>query len=192
VIAAAAGPRATASRVALALTLMFAAGGVGVALGATVALPWIQQKTPTECGRAALASLAARGGGDVEAMYRRLPSPPDKVHGYSVAQMQRFGARVGVHLAVEAPAGLVIAGECSPRPPVTAHFRRLASLVAGGTPVVVPISTPYGSGHYLVLTGTEPDGFTALDPGSPGTRRIATAQLAALMCEFGYVALVSR
>lgn len=54
----------------------------------------------------------------------------------------------------------------------------------------VPITTQFGSGHYLVLTGTEPDAFTALDPASPTLRRMATVQLASLMCGFGYVALI--
>jgi hypothetical protein len=166
--------------------------GAAPATPATVSLPWIGQKTTTECGRAVLASLAARRGGDTEAFYRRLPAPPDEARGYSVPEMERFGSLVGVNLAVQAPAGIVIAGECSPRPAVTAHFSRLASLVSAGSPVVVPIASGVGAGHYLVLVGAQSDGFTVLDPASPGLRRIGASDLAALMCGFGYVALVSR
>jgi hypothetical protein len=54
------------------------------------------------------------------------------------------------------------------------------------------VASGAGSGHYLVLVGAQSNTFTALDPGSPGLRRIATPELAALMCGFGYVALVSR
>ena len=43
-----------------------------------------------------------------------------------------------------------------------------------------------------MLVGAESDGFTALDPGSPRLRRIGASELAAYMCGFGYVALVSR
>jgi ABC-type bacteriocin/lantibiotic exporter with double-glycine peptidase domain len=162
------------------------------ALAGTIAVPWIKQKNKTECGRAVLASLAARLCGDTEAYYARLPAPPDQARGYSVPEMKRFGASVGVELTVQAPAGIVIAGECSPRPPVTAHFSRLAELVAAGKPIVVPVTSGVSAGHYLVLVGAQSDGFIVLDPGSPGLRLMATADLASLMCDFGYVALVSR
>jgi hypothetical protein len=162
------------------------------ALAGTISVPWIKQKTATECGRAALASLAARHGGNIEAFYQELPAPPDPVRGYSVPEMQRFGARVGVELTVHAPAGIVITGECSPRPAVTAHFARLADFIAAGRPVVVPVARGFGAGHYLVLVGAESGSFTALDPASPSLRRIGTSELAGYMCGFGYVALVSR
>jgi hypothetical protein len=158
----------------------------------TISVPWIGQKAATECGRAVLASLAARRGGDIEAFYRRLPPPPDQARGYSVPEMERFGSLVGVNLTVQAPAGIVIAGECSPRSAVTAHFSRLAGLVSAGNPVVVPVASGAGAGHYLVLVGAQSDGFTVLDPASPGLRRIATSELSAFMCDFGYVALASR
>jgi ABC-type bacteriocin/lantibiotic exporter with double-glycine peptidase domain len=162
------------------------------ALAGTISVPWIGQKTKTECGRAVLASLAARRGGDIEALYGRLPAPPDQVRGYSVPEMRRFGASVGVELTVQAPAGIVIAGECSTRPAVTAHFSRLAELVAAGKPVVVPVASGVDAGHYLVLVGAQSDGFIVLDPGSPGVRRLSTTELASYMCGFGYVALVSH
>jgi hypothetical protein len=80
-----------------------------------VALPWIKQKTATECGRAVLASVAARHGGDVETFYSRLPAPPDRRRGYSILQLQKFGARIGVNLSLIEPEGITIAGECSER-----------------------------------------------------------------------------
>jgi hypothetical protein len=166
--------------------------GAVPAPSAAISVPWIEQKTATECGRAVLASLAARRGGDIEALYQRLPAPPDQARGYSVPEMRRFGSLVGVNLSVQAPAGIVIAGECSPRPAVTAHFSRLADLVSSGSPVVVPVASGAGAGHYLVLVGAERDGFTVLDPASPGLRWVATSDLAAYTCDFGYVALVSR
>jgi len=162
------------------------------ARAADISLPWIGQKRATECGRAVLASLAARRGGDPEAYYARLPKPPDEAQGYSVADMQRFGAQIGVDLTLAAPRGLVIAGECTPRPAVSEHFKRLAKLVAAGEPVVVPVASGPESGHYLVLVGAENGAFTLLDPAAPGLRRLTTAALAPLMCPFGYVALVSR
>ncbi len=177
--------------VCLAIVLVLAGETITAQAGG-ISLPWIGQKRATECGRAVLASLAARRGGDVEAYYRRLPAPPDLAHGYSVAEIQRFAAQVGVDLTIVAPRGIVIAGECSPRPAVTAHFKRLAQLVVAGEPVVVPVASGPSSGHYLVLVGAEGGGFTVLDPAAPGLRRIASAQLAPLMCGFGYVALVSR
>src|ERR1700730_11187549 len=158
----------------------------------TIAVPWIGQKSKTECGRAVLASLAARRGGDAEAYYARLPAPPDQAHGYSVPEMRRFGASVGFELAVQAPAGIVIAGECSTRPAVTAHFAKLAGLVSSGKPVVVPVASGVDAGHYLILVGAQSDGFTVHDPASPGVRRLSTTELASYMCGFGYVALVSH
>jgi len=172
--------------------VLVVAGQGGSALAREISVPWLQQKTASDCGRALLASLAARKGGDIQQLYRKLPAPPDAVRGYSIRDMQRFGSRVGVSLSLTTPAGLVIAGECSPRPPVTAHFKRLAAVVAGGTPVVVPVSIGSGFGHYYVLVGAEGDGFTALDPASPGLKRFSTSSLAARMCNYGYVALMVR
>ena len=182
--------RGIAASIVAALGLI--AGALLPAAAATIALPFIQQKEATECGRAALASLAARRGGNVEQHYSRLPAPPDRLRGYSVAEMRRFGAQVGVTLVVEAPKGLVIAGECSPRPPVTAHFKRLAQLVAAGSPVVVPVTVRFGAGHYLILVGAQGDSFTVHDPGSPGLKQLTAAELAARMCDYGYVALRAR
>jgi len=174
------------------LTAGLLLGSLLPAGAATIALPFIQQKEAADCGRAALASLAARRGGDVEQHYRRLPAPPDRVRGYSVAEMRRFGAKVGVTLSLEAPKGLTIAGECSPRPPVAAHFKRLAQLVAAGSPVVVPVTVRFGAGHYLILVGAQGDAFTAHDPGSPGLKQLTTSELSARMCDYGYVALRAR
>ena len=139
-----------------------------------------------------LASLAARNGGDAEAFYNRLPAPPDPAHGYSVAEMQRFGASVGVSLAVQAPQSVVIAGECLPAPALTPYFKKLADLVRAGQPVVVPVESGPESGHYLVLVGADGGGFTVLDPATPNRRRLPDPQLSALMCPFGYLTLVSQ
>lgn len=177
----------TAPRLVSALLALF--GVLTPAVAATISLPFIQQKESTECGRAVLASLAARRGGNVEQQYRRLPPPPDRARGYSVTEMRRFGAQVGVTFSLEAPKGLVIAGECSQRPPVTAHFKRLAQLVSAGSPVVVPVTVRFGAGHYLILVGVQGDTFTAHDPGSPGLKQLTTSELHARMCDYGYVAL---
>jgi ABC-type bacteriocin/lantibiotic exporter with double-glycine peptidase domain len=179
-------------RIAAALAFVLALAGAVPSSAATITLPFIQQKASTECGRAALASLAARRGGNVEQYYRRLPSPPDQARGYSIAEMRRFGAQVGVSLSLEAPKGLVIAGECSSRAPVTAHFKRLSQLVAAGSPVVVPVSVRFGAGHYLILVGAQGDTFTTHDPASPGLKQLSASELAARMCDYGYVALRAR
>jgi ABC-type bacteriocin/lantibiotic exporter with double-glycine peptidase domain len=181
----------SASRVIL-LTFALLGASLVSAAAANISVPFIQQKTSIECGRAVLASLAARRGGNVEAQYSRLPPPPDQQQGYSVAEMRRFGAKVGVSLSVMAPRGLVIAGECSSRPPVTEHYRRLAQTVAGGSPVVVPITQRFGGGHYLILVGAKGETFTAHDPGSPGLKQYTASELAARMCDYGYVALRAR
>jgi len=177
----------TAPRLISGLLAVF--GALTPAIAGTLSLPFIQQKESTECGRAVLASLAARRAGNVEQLYRRLPPPPDQARGYSVAEMRRFGAQVGVTFSLEVPRGLVIAGECSSRPPVTAHFRRLAQLVSAGSPVVVPVTVRFGAGHYLILVGAQGDTFTVHDPGSPGLKQLTTSELQARMCDYGYVAL---
>ena len=175
------------------LCTLLTAAGIGPTLAGNIVLPWIAQKTASECGRAVLATLAARSGGDIERLYSRLPTPPDQVRGYSVLEMQQFGRRVGVDLSVVAPRGLVIAGDCSPRPAVKAHFARLTRFLSSGHPVVVPVTIGAGRGHYLVLTGTDRGDFWALDPALfPGLRLIEPSELAARMCEYGYVALVAR
>jgi hypothetical protein len=78
---------------------------VGVAFARQIALPWIKQKTETECGRAVLASVAARHGGVPETFYRQLPAPPDRRRGYSILQLQKFGAKIGVDLSLIQPEG---------------------------------------------------------------------------------------
>lgn len=166
--------------------------GLGAAAGpafARVSVPWIGQKNSADCGRAVLASLAARRGGNPEAIYRRIPDPADTTRGYSITEMRKVGSRVGVGLSVVAPAGVVIAGNCQASPAVDAHFARLARTVNGGRPVVVPVSSGFGMGHYLILTGTSGDGFTALDPASPGQHALSASELRSRMCVYGYVAL---
>jgi hypothetical protein len=96
-----------------------------------VALPWIKQKTATECGRAVLASVAARHGGDVETFYSRLPAPPDRRRGYSILQLQKFGARIGVNLSLIEPEGITIAGECSERLSLASYFSKLGKSGCG-------------------------------------------------------------
>jgi hypothetical protein len=152
---------------------------------------WFGQKSISDCGRAVLTSLAARRGGNPEQIYKRIPEPVDQARGYSVPEMQRAGARVGVSLSVRAPSGVVIAGECRPTPAVSAYFARLSHSVASGHPVVVPITTG-GAGHYLLLVGTSGTSFSVLDPASPGARTMDTSTLASAMCGFGYVALEAR
>jgi ABC-type bacteriocin/lantibiotic exporter with double-glycine peptidase domain len=156
---------------------------------ARVSVPWIGQKNSADCGRAVLASLAARRGGSPEAIYRRIPDPADTTRGYSITEMRRVGSRVGVGLSVVAPAGVVIAGNCQASPAVDAHFARLARTVNGGRPVVVPVSSGFGMGHYLILTEASGGSFTALDPASPGQRSLSAAELRSRMCGYGYVAL---
>jgi hypothetical protein len=58
--------------------------------------------------------------------------------------------------------------------------------------VVVPVTVGFGAGHYLILVGAQGDSFTAHDPGSPGLKQLKTSELAARMCDYGYVALRAR
>jgi ABC-type bacteriocin/lantibiotic exporter with double-glycine peptidase domain len=154
-----------------------------------VALPWIKQKTATECGRAVLASVAARHGGDVETFYSRLPAPPDRRRGYSILQLQKFGARIGVNLSLIEPEGITIAGECSERLSLASYFSKLENLVAAGRPVIVPIGDASSRGHYLVLVGATDGNFIALDPSTPERKKINARELQLMMCGFGYAAL---
>jgi hypothetical protein len=173
---------------------MLLAGAVAVdaapAWARSINVPWYGQKNSSDCGRAVLASLAARRGGSAEAAYRKLPEPTDP-RGYSISDMRRYGSRVGVGLSVSAPGGVVIAGNCGGGPAITAHMTRLSRAVAGGRPVVVPVSSGFGSGHFLVLVGTSGDGFTVLDPASLGLRSMSGEQLASSMCGYGYLALIA-
>jgi Papain-like cysteine protease AvrRpt2 len=161
------------------------------AAGGAAAVPWVGQKSANDCGRAVLAALAARRGANPEAAYRRIPDPADAFRGYSIPEMRRLGARVGVGLSTMAPAGVGIAGDCSPRPAVAAYFARLKARVAAGHPVVVPVGG-FAAGHYLILVGASGDGFTYLDPASPGRGSMSTADLSSRMCGFGYVALAAN
>jgi hypothetical protein len=178
--------RLFAALVAVAMAVGLAAAGPALA---RVSVPWIGQKNSADCGRAVLASLGARRGGNPEAMYRRIPDPADATRGYSINEMRRVGGRVGVGLSVLAPAGVVIAGNCQASPAVDAHFARLARAVNGGRPVVVPVSSGFGMGHYLILTEASGGSFSALDPASPGQRSLSASELRSRMCGYGYVAL---
>jgi ABC-type bacteriocin/lantibiotic exporter with double-glycine peptidase domain len=162
---------------------------VGAAGADQIVLPWIKQKTETECGRAVLASIAARHGGDVETFYRRLPAPPDPRRGYSLIQLQKFGAKVGVKLLLIQPEGITIAGECSERPALASYFSRMEDLIGKGHPVIVPTGDAAKRGHYLVLVNVTDGDFTALDPSTPQRQRISARELRSMMCGFGYVAL---
>jgi ABC-type bacteriocin/lantibiotic exporter with double-glycine peptidase domain len=154
-----------------------------------IVLPWIKQKTATECGRAVLASVAARHGGDVEKYYRELPAPPDRSRGYSILDVKKFGADVGVNLSVLQPDGITIAGECSERPAVTAYFSKLTGIVGAGHPVIVATGDSSSRGHYLVLVGARSGKFSALDPSTPERTTMSLRSLRSMMCGFGYVAL---
>jgi ABC-type bacteriocin/lantibiotic exporter with double-glycine peptidase domain len=162
---------------------------VGAAGADQIALPWIKQKTVTECGRAVLASVAARHGGDAEAFYRQPPTPPDRRRGYSILQMQKFAAKIGVNLSLIQPEGITIAGECSERPALKTYFSRLEHLVDAGHGVIVPIGDSARQGHYLVLVGVTDGNFTALDPSTPERKKISSGELRSMMCGFGYLAL---
>jgi hypothetical protein len=179
-----------------AFVLMALTSGLLSALGseeaeARVRVPWFGQKSSSDCGRAVLASLAARRGGNPESYYNRLPEPSDP-RGYSIAEMRRFGARVGVSLTTTAPSGVVIAGQCGASPAVNRHMDRLQRVVRGGRPAVVPVSGfGFSSGHYLILVGADANGFSVLDPRSPGVRTYGKAELANWMCSYGFVALLA-
>jgi ABC-type bacteriocin/lantibiotic exporter with double-glycine peptidase domain len=153
-----------------------------------ITLPWIKQKTATECGRAVLASVAARHGGDVAMFYRQLPAPSDPRRGYSILQLQKFGAKIGVNLSLLQPE-VAIAGECSERPGLATYFSRLENLIDAGHPIIVPTGDAAKRGHYLVLMGVTGGAFTALDPSMPEPKTINARQLRSMMCGFGYVAL---
>ena len=164
--------------------------GVGGILAQPISLPWVAQKTRSDCGRAVLASVAALKGQAPAAAYAKLPSPPDQMRGYSVAEMQRFAPLVGVQLSLRAPQGLVIAGECSSRPAIDRHVDELAQMVRAGIPVIVPVESGRSRGHYLVLTHADARTFSFHDPARLGPQTVARAQLAGRMCPFGYIALV--
>ncbi len=154
--------------------------------------PWIEQKTPTDCGRAVLASLAARRGGDPEAMYRRIPDPEDKTQGYSVAEMLRYGSRLGVKLVLEAPSGVTKAGFCAPRQSNDDFLARLRREITAGRPVIVPVAMDAARRHYLLLLASGVNEFIALDPASRGRRTLSSAELHTLMCGFAFIALIVR
>jgi ABC-type bacteriocin/lantibiotic exporter with double-glycine peptidase domain len=154
---------------------------------ARAAVPFFAQKTSSDCGRAVLASLAARQGGNPAQYYNRVPEPADAARGYSIPEMRRYGARLGVSLSLRAPSGVMITGQCSASAAVTNYFRQLARSAASGRPVVVPVSSGFG-GHYLILTGASGDTFSMIDPAS-GPGSISSSTLASRMCGFGYVAL---
>jgi ABC-type bacteriocin/lantibiotic exporter with double-glycine peptidase domain len=173
-------------RAFLALMAIIVLPSVGFA--GEIALPWIKQKTEIECGRAVLASVAARRGGNVEKIYQQLPAPSDRGRGYSILQLQKFGAKIGVNLSLRQPE-IAIAGECSQRPGLTTYFSQLENLVEAGHPVIVPIGDAAKRGHYLVLVGITDGNFTALDPSTPQPKKISPHELQSMMCGFGYVVL---
>jgi len=161
----------------------------GAADAGQISLPWIKQKTETECGRAVLASIAARHGGDAAAFYRQLPAPPDRRRGYSIPQMKTFGANIGVDLSLIQPEGVTIAGDCSQRPALKTYFSRLENLVDTGHAVIVPTGNAASRGHYLVLVGVNDGNYTALDPSTPERKKITANELRSMMCGFGYLGL---
>ena len=176
-------------RAFLALPMTALLLSIGAAGADQIAVPWIKQKTETECGRAVLASVAARNGGSAERFYRELPTPPDRRRDYSILQLQKFGAKIGIDLSLIQPEGITIAGECSERPALKTYFSRLEHLVDAGHAVIVPTGDAASRGHYLVLVGVTDGNFTALDPSTPERKKISFGELRSMMCGFGYLAL---
>lgn len=167
-------------------------GAAAQTTGRQIRVPWIAQATPYDCGRAVLASLAARRGGNITAIYRQIPPPADTVNGYSIREMLRLGARFGALLTLRAPRGVVVTGDCAPSAASRAHLASLARTVAAGRPVVVPVSQGFSAGHYLILVGASSGQFTVHDPASSGLSVIDAETLDQRMCQFGRIALIAQ
>ncbi|HZT27199.1 MAG TPA: hypothetical protein VFA57_15985 [Pseudolabrys sp.] len=153
-----------------------------------IRLPWIAQKTVTDCGRAVLAALAARDGRDVDLIYRRIPDPSDRRRGYSIAEMQEDAEHLGVKLLLAAPE--LLKGDCGKREIISAYYKQLSEVVDDGHPVVIPVVSGPSIGHYVILVSTTSAGFRVHDPASRGLRTVTTADLEEKMCRFGFVALI--
>lgn len=175
---------------ALVLILLVVTSAAAVEQPSEPAKPkWILQKTPSDCGRAVLASLAARTDGDAEAAYRRIPDPQDKIQGYSIAEMIERAPALGFALSLAAPSGKTVAGQCAMRPAVAKHLADLGRSAAANKPVVVPVTLPPGIRHYLLLIGIRDGRFRLMDPASSDDRILGDSELAALMCDTAFLAL---
>lgn len=174
-----------------ALSMAIWLGSFGAA-HARVSLPWVLQKTPTDCGRAVLASLASRNGGNIEDIYRRIPDPLDAARGYSVSEIMGLSRTHGMSMSLLAPKGAWTAGRCTKSIELNAYLSRISQKVAAGLPVIVPIANDQTAGHYLILVGFEDGRFTVHDPAKPELRQIVSDELADLMCHFAYLGLEVR
>jgi hypothetical protein len=163
-------------------------------LFASPEFPWIRQKTDTDCGRAALASLiAGLRGGNVNEIYSRIRAPRNRSTGYAIEELISAAAdlneRTRVKLNRESPESVVILGKCSPYPD---YFRHLHKIVADGSPVIVPTKPKGQPNHYLLLIGSDGKHFTVLDPAEPGKETMSSDRLSRVMCPLGYQALSSE
>jgi len=182
----------TTAHKAAALVCMIVALTVEAHAGnaALIDLPWIAQKSSTECGRAVLASLGARYRQDVERAYQHLKEVKPGHLGYNMDELEAEGQKLGLHLKDTPPTQSNPKALCSINPRTEQYFNNLANHISSGRPVVIVISLASGAAHYVILTGFQSDYFIVHDPLSPDRTFINRADLAIAMCRSGYRAWV--
>lgn len=157
-----------------------------------ISLPWMQQKTDADCGRAVLASVAARKGGNPEKMYRKISFAPElDASGYSVDRMEIVSKSVNVRLKRHMVAPWKSESGCNVTSTVTKHFEEIRRIISSGRPVIVPVirdSAP----HYVALIGFNSEVFYTHDPAFEGQHPVPVDKLRDEMCHFAFLALEVR
>lgn len=178
---------------ALGFWLALTGASTGSPLQSGPETPVVRQKNGAECGRAVIASLVARKGGDPEEIYRHVAAPKAG-DGYSIVELQMEAKRFGIQLTRHVPAGVVIGTECRITDAVLSHLKHLTVLVNTGKPVVVPVYIDKVGGHFVILSrfDVERNVFTLVDPMYDKPRRWTAGELAIRMCKFGFLALEAR
>jgi ABC-type bacteriocin/lantibiotic exporter with double-glycine peptidase domain len=175
----------TGALLAVAMLMLF--GSVSASEG--ISLPWLKQKTASDCGRAVLASLATRDG-DAGQTYQKIPEPKHR-DGYSLEELVVHAKSLNLKLSPIMPS-TILAG-CSAQTrnsrAVKAHFAKVSETLRNGRPVLILRRTETQFGHYVILTGTREDRFVVHDPAEDGPTEISFPSLADQTCASGYLAL---
>jgi hypothetical protein len=163
-----------------------------------IARLWIGQKGETDCGRAALASLIARVNG-VSPSYAydaigksEVEKPVKPSEGYSLDELIRAAKTLPqeserINLKPFGPEHVnIYVRKCDTH---QEYFETLATLSAGGHPVIVRTQSRGAAAHYLLLVDFSVDKFLAIDPAI-GIRRISATNLNRLMCGSAYLSIV--
>jgi ABC-type bacteriocin/lantibiotic exporter with double-glycine peptidase domain len=173
--------------VAAALSVCSADASAKARNSVQIDLPWIAQKTPNECGRAALASLSARHRRDVEETYAYLPEVAENAPGYTDGLIKKLAPTLGLklHDYLQQTSIADRKSICEQSSGFEKYLDTFVAQIRAGRPILI-VAVESNSPHYVVLSGYRGDEFEVLDPLTRETRLIGRTKIAQTLCKTAY------